>query len=318
MDKRQLRPACRAFVPWIALGVSFWLCSVTLADETGSDAGAPPAPGSGDYAVRIAIDPAQGEERQLAEARRIAFAADRGDSYAQYVIGSLYRLGKRHPAALYERDDHKAEIYLSNAAAHGQVYAMAGMAELELLRKHPMEAMVWSQVFALYESVLVHASDDQPSRQAYAAYLIQRADEKLGHDDEVRLKIQSHFLAFQQQHDATIRAALLEHGNLQSGTAEPGLEMLNARDRYLGEPNAIEERMKTPGHAVFLLGVDTQGKVQTELVLDSLPDALFAQGLARNAKRLHFNSAPDGTALRWAILPIAFDNFTLRLEQRKE
>ena len=106
-----------------------------------------------DYDSWILLDAAQGPERQLVEAGRVRAVAETGDAYAQYLLGTLYRLGKSHPAKLFERDDEKAGKYLSNAAVNGQVLAMAGMAELELRRKQPMKAMIWAQAFARYEPV---------------------------------------------------------------------------------------------------------------------------------------------------------------------
>jgi TPR repeat protein len=70
-----------------------------------------------------------------------------GNSFAQYLIGSLYRIGDRLPGNVVPRDLEAANKYLSTAAAHGHLRAMAKMAELELSRKHYLEAMIWAQLF---------------------------------------------------------------------------------------------------------------------------------------------------------------------------
>jgi hypothetical protein len=140
-----------------------------------------------DYDSRILLDVQQGPERQLEESGKVAAVAETGDAYAQYLLGTLYRLGKKHPAALFERDDDKAAQYLSNAAVNGQVFAMAGMAELELRRKQPLKAMVWAQAFAKYQAIYQEISNDKGgSHQAYAAFLIQRSFEELGSGDAVQ------------------------------------------------------------------------------------------------------------------------------------
>lgn len=49
--------------------------------------------------------------------------AQSGDGEAEYVIGSLYRIGQR--TSPLPRDLDKARLYLSNAAIHGDIEAMA-------------------------------------------------------------------------------------------------------------------------------------------------------------------------------------------------
>ena len=41
------------------------------------------------YDSRILLDPAQGSERQLAEAARVGKVAEAGDASAQYLLGTL-------------------------------------------------------------------------------------------------------------------------------------------------------------------------------------------------------------------------------------
>jgi hypothetical protein len=269
------------------------------------------------YRAELLLDPAVGIEVQLAQMAQVEREAKAGDARAQYLLGTLYRLGKRHPAALLERDDDKASIYLSNAATSGQVLAIAGMAELELRRQRGMEAMVWAQAFALYQKDEPRDPRvTRPDNQAYAAYLLQRCYDKIGRGDEAQQQLVDAFVAFQANHDAKIRSGL-GLARIEGITGAP-LQLVSAPERPLGTPSATEERMKTPGIALFLLGVDAKGAVQRRLVVDSLPDQVFAEGLTRVADRLRFNPIDGMTELRWGITPIAFDNLKIGIKHKKK
>ena len=101
--------------------------------------------------------------------------ADNGNTYSQYVVGSLYRIGRQLPASPVQSDVNKASLYLSNAATHGRILAMAKMAEMKLREGDYLEAMNWAQIFGHYATLLPQA--DRPS-PGYIAELIERIDEK--------------------------------------------------------------------------------------------------------------------------------------------
>jgi hypothetical protein len=193
---------------------------------------------------------------------------------------------------------------------------MAGMAELELRRQRGMDAMVWAQAFTLYEKELQVESSDS---QAYAAYLLQRCFEKIGRGEETLAQLEQAFAAFRQTHDANIRAggtgARFASHNETGGAP---LEVTNRDARHLIAPGAKEERMKTPGLAFFLVGIDAEGKTQRRLVVDSLPDEVFAEGLTRVADHIRYNAVPGMTELRWGMIPVSFDNRTYSLKQKKK
>lgn len=270
------------------------------------------------YLLDILLDANQRSERQLAEAGKVEALAEAGDAYAQYLLGTLYRLGKSHPSKLFERDDGKAEKYLGNASVNGQVLAMAGMAELELRRKQPMKAMVWAQAFAGYQSVHDEIFGDKNPRQAYAAFLLQRSFEGVGHSDAVRQQIGQYFQDFQESHDATIRAAIArEHEKQQSlekgdGT---GLAQLYSGRIDLDTPDPREQRMHSPGYALFLVGINPKGRIEKLLVVDALPDQVFAAGLEGVMRRSHFNTAKKDSDMRWAYVPVNYDDQSVKLKK---
>ena len=269
------------------------------------------------YEGSILLDANQGSERQLAEAGKVGVLAEAGDAYAQYLLGTFYRLGKNHPSKLFERDDDKAEKYLSNAAVNGQVLAMAGMAELELRRKQPMKAMIWAQAFARYEPVYNEIFGAQHLTQAYAAFLIQRSFEGVGPSDAVQQQIGKYFQDFQQRHDAAIRAAIArEHEKQQTLKKGDGTDLAQLSSGGI-DPNLTnlrERRMNSPGYAVFLVGINPKGRVEKLLVVDTLPDQVFAAGLEGVLRRSHFNTAKKDTALRWAYVPLSYDDESVRLK----
>src|SRR5436190_8806726 len=137
--------------------------------------------------AHVLLDRKLGAQRD-GEVRLAQSDALHGDPLSQYLLGTLYRLGQRHPAALFERDDDKAATFLSNAAIHGQLYAMAAMAELELRPRRPTEAMIWAQAFTLYQKESPAGAPDD--HQAYAAYLLQRCFEKVGRDEETMHRLE--------------------------------------------------------------------------------------------------------------------------------
>lgn len=270
-----------------------------------------------DYDSRILLDANQGPERQLVEAGRVRAVAETGDPYAQYLLGTLYRLGKSHPAKLFERDDDKAGKYLSNAAVNGQVLAMAGMAELEWRRKQPMKAMVWAQAFARYEPVYqAGLNDHHPGHQAYAAYLIQRSFDALGHGDAVQKQIGQYSLDFQQQYDTKLRAAISASREKQKHSIKgdgDDLQQILPGKIDPAMSSLSEQRLRSSGYAIFLVGVNAKGRVEKLMAVDSLPDEIYAAGLEGVLRRTHFSTAKKTTGLRWAQVPVSYDDQSVEL-----
>ena len=271
------------------------------------------------YESWILLDPDQGLPRQLEEAKRVKVAADAGDALAQYLLGTLYRLGKSHPARVFERDDDNAEKYLSNAAINGEVFAMAGMAELELRRKRLPQARLWAQVFARYEAVYVEALGGNPdSRQAYAAFLIGRIDPRPGRAEATDKQLRQDFFVFQQDYDTQIRAAFakLKHP-LQSANNKDQEELrrFGSLQMDLLMPRMWEHSMDSPGDAIFLGGVNAKGRIEKLLVIDSLPDQVFAAGLDSSVRSGRFNTAKVDAPLRWARMPARYDDQSVELKK---
>ena len=195
---------------------------------------------------------------------------------------------------------------------------MAGMAELELRRKQPMKAMVWAQAFARYEPVYLESlNDHHPADQAYAAYLIQRSFDALGHGDAVQKQIGQYCLDFQQQYDTKLRAAISASREKQKRSIKgdgDGLQQILPGTIDPVMSSLREQRLRSSGYAIFLVGVNAKGRVEKLMAVDSLPDETYAAGLEGVLRRTHFSTAKKTTDLRWAYVPVSYDDQSLELK----
>ncbi len=76
-----------------------------------------------------------------------------------------------------------------------------------------------------------------------------------------------------------------------------------------------EMQMRSPGYALYLIGVDPAGRVSKALVVDSMPDRKFARGLRGSVLRSRFNESPGASGLRWAMIPFSFDDRSVYLKK---
>ncbi|MFC4728169.1 hypothetical protein [Coralloluteibacterium thermophilus] len=257
----------------------------------------------------VLLDPSLDGPTRTAELARFMEKAVEGVTHAQYVVGTLYRLGMRHPARLVERDDAEAARYLSNAAVAGHLGAMAGMAELKLRSREYLEALLWAHAYAHYETLRAELRGEDPGSQAMAASMIQRAQSGVDADEFER-----YFHVFLSTHDGRIRQAL----ERESDEEEPdgGLEYVSARSRsvFVNELVPPRQQMYLPGAALFLLEVGPDGRVTRHLAVDSLPDENYAARLAQLVRSTRFNPDP-GTERRTALMPFSYDDRTIRIRR---
>ena len=273
----------------------------------------------------VALDPDQPVDKRkeaVAVLESIAEGEKQDDrlinrASALYILGSLYRLGKQHPAKFFEQDLEKAALYLSNASTFGMVAAMAAMAELKLTQHKPLDAMIWAQVFAYYTKVQRETELEAygVDNGAYAAFLLSRCFDSLGkkadHDE-----IQRGAAAFAAQYDQQIREAIKKNvewrAEINRSTPNAALSLLRQN-----APTSNENWPKTPGAIVYILAVDLRGKVIKTFVADSLPDEAIAKAFRRvdYTSYLHFNEVPKEADVRWAQVPVYFDNNTFSIKK---
>lgn len=252
-------------------------------------------------------------KRMAALESLIAVSGKRGNySGYRYKLGSLYRLGRKHPAGIVDRDIEKAELLLSHAALEGEVMAMAGMAEIKLSQKDPMSAMVWAQAHAHYLRALEPKMAEYSG--PYIADLLSRIYEKLGRSEAVEQEIVQYVSAFVATHGPKIEK--------NHGWQRPGIEGPMCRHANLdwplkqiadeGREILLEDRsvrkMRSPGVVLFELWINPEGRVVHALVVDSLPDQVTAEGLAGWVKRSRFNQVAPDAPLRVMKMRVPYDD----------
>lgn len=260
----------------------------------------------------LLLDARRDAPEREAALRRLIAAADSGDGYAQYVLGSLYRLGDRHPAQLLGRDESRAALYLSNAAVQGWVIALAAMAELRLDQGNAREAIVWTQLYIHYDAIRAADYPVAPdSRRAYAASLLHRCSQKLTLDEALADAIDADVAAFVDRHGASMETGNTDRQEADEDTSL-GVPRLPAGMKELASGSRATG-LDAPGMAMYLIGVNQAGRVEHVHVIDSLPDHRVAAALRRHARQLRLPAKDRAAPIRWALAPLAFDNHSIRL-----
>jgi len=256
--------------------------------------------------VDLAIRRAPGGS-QLARQDQLALLerhAAQGDGFGNYLLGTLYRLGGDHPTRLVERDPDRAEAHLWAAALAGEVWAMAGLAELFLVEGDLRAALLWAHVAKHYRGVYEQlASWPNDPRQVYAIDLVKRCRAALERVGDPSL-IQSEFEAFVTENDGAIRSGIIE--KLQATTQEAEAEPQNRLVKQQRPPKYGTHvvPLSAPGWALYRIGVDRDGKVRHVHLVDFAPHPRFGRRLRGTAGGARLNRSPDADPVRWALLPI--------------
>lgn len=226
-----------------------------------------------------------------------------GNTFAQYLVGSLYRIGNRLPGNIVPLDLDKANKYLSTAAGHGNLRAMAKMAELELSQKRYLEAMIWAQLFGYYAGLNgadAKAIKDSPQAD-YFADLLKRISDRF--DSKQMPTVQEDMNAVIAAHDADIRKGMAGGAGTFSSTKDR-MEYRTSTRRKLSDPPRPGEYKDVL--ADYLIAFDAKGDATQAWLIDALPDVTLGRSLKIVALNLQVNEAPQDTDLRWAVAPINF------------
>ena len=259
-----------------------------------------------------------------------AFKADAlaGNTNARYVLGAFYRLGEQHPARLVTKDLEQARAFMSNAAVDGDILAMAAMAELELEARNYRAAMLWAQVYA-YFSKQQAKSVKLKINFAYQASLLKRIMD-VAQKQKVPLFDQdfiADFSDFFKAHGHKIEASTSgknAEGKRSSvckyysdpdiALEEAGLELVKKKKVTVG--GEVMAKLPNPGYAFYLLTINPNGDVDDVAIVDSLPDAIYAEALLETAKGMKFNKS-DRNSMRQTFLPMTFDDNSVGLKKRR-
>jgi hypothetical protein len=223
-----------------------------------------------------------------------------GKAGAQFIVGTLYRIGKLLPVNLVDTNIDEAKKYLSSAAGHGYVNAMATMAEIELAAHHSMEAMLWAQLYGHYKLERLDEKARPASQgDAYFADLLHRAEDAFDKKDKDQM--QQYFGGFIAAHDADIRAGIDEQFTRYSdGKTHSKVSNLH----YDGEMLRMG-RQKMDVLAEYVVGFGPDGTATRAWQLDALPDYIAGKELRRVAMRMKVNASDDPDT-RYAIVPLAY------------
>jgi len=245
-----------------------------------------------------------------APARQEIFAAWRqaaleGDADAQYVVGTIYRRGDAVQPPAVERSADQARRFLSTAAGHGRLLAMAKMAELELAEERPLEAMIWTQIYGTYcgwvrnDNPSDYGEHNEREPTLYFEDLLRRVSErmreKLGGQNEEQVLQQLN--AFIGQHDKDIRADLARDG---------------ISPRWAGGGAKFKPRSGSRGFAVplrqmlseWVLEFAADGSLRSAEAFDALPSFVKASSHHSLASLSEMAPAADASNERYALQKI--------------
>ncbi len=306
---------------WEFISIGLLLASVLGAQNTAAAAVAPPAAdaanalpvaapvpkrddpdGAAVYAVLDAHAPPGQREAALKQLRE---DAEHGNAFAQLLLGALYFQGPQGAHALLPRDPALADVYLSNAATHGNVFAMAAMAELELQQHRVLQANVWAQIYVHYG-----VSPQDLKGATYAALLMHRtwprlprAEEQTAVDD-INAYIRLHnasIIAGQRQSRSEKIARTLDDPACRIVALHP-----DAQHRLIRPANYYNTLVQ-PGIALYWLGVDAQGAARVAEPILSLPDWRVQRRMRGIAMSWRSEPAPDcSKPMRYTLLPVEF------------
>jgi hypothetical protein len=266
---------------------------------------------AGDEARMLDVHTPTAERKRLFDGYE--HSAQNGNASDQYLVGSLYRVGQQLPNSPVARDLNKASLYLSNAAARGNVYAMAKMAEIDLESGDYLQAMNWAQLYAHYSSLL--PEDDRPA-PGYLAELINRISKKYdSHKDADVLKDVNQFIA---AYDAGIRAEL-DHGYLQVFSDDNPMKETSSRERNMSlhqrlDP-AFDEAVPMAGFADYVVAFKPDGTASEAWPIDVVPSTGLNEKLRPYAMAITVSPATNkaDVALRYAATPIILDDHRFKL-----
>jgi hypothetical protein len=243
--------------------------------------------------------PLAGRKAALDEYRRRAL---KGEIWVQYVVGSLYRIGQDNPNNLLEKNADEAARFLSAAAAHGAVDAMAKMAEIEIARGRArgLDAMLWTQIYLYYRKQKVGEDADTPNgRSGYPADLLYRATSIYDASKDEEMK--QYLASFITTHNADIEAGMKAHIE-RSG--ESKTQSVTTHLDYRQAISAMPAHY-VDNHTEYVVAFDADGSATDAWLLDSAPDIKLGRELRAVAMRMRVNNVP-GKELRYAIVPLEF------------
>ncbi|HET6588369.1 MAG TPA: hypothetical protein VFG67_11450 [Oleiagrimonas sp.] len=219
--------------------------------------------------------------------------AIQGKVRAQNLAGTMYWQGSKIQGSPIQSNLQQAHTLLANAAVHGDVLAMAKLAEMEFNSDHMQKAMIWAQLYAHYIDPTVSAREQHGSRYAYASDLISRISKAGGKiDDSVSKGVSATVARF----DKPIREGISTFK-----------QQRRSGDAYLTSfpqgkvPNELRTKS---GVAEFMVAFDTSGKPGKIWLIASYPSPDFGTALRSHLDRVRANLVDDDAGMRYLLVAI--------------
>lgn len=268
------------------------------------------------------LDPATAPAARAGEFERLERSAAGGSALANFVLGTLYRLGPDHPAAATPRADARAEALLARAAAGGRFEAMPALAEIEYARKDYLKAHLWAELGRRY--MYRHGYTFTPVHYHHIADLGRRMGSR-----------NRQFYAGKKGELAReyIGGFVTDHGEAIDEGARHwpalGMDACAGADPtawpVVWDKSAIPDRRqvtrgvraKRQMNAVFYLEVATDGSVAKAFLIDGWPTPAMAATLAPTLRFIRFNAIATNGPRRAAIMPVADNGRLLKLALRE-
>lgn len=239
------------------------------------------------------LDASRPETERLKDFARVMQRANAGVIRAQDLAGTMYWQGARVKGSPVKTNMKQAHILLSNAAVHGDVLAMAKMAELELQARKPQKAMVWAQLYAHYIDPLVSAREQHGRRYNYATDLMIRSG-KAGAkiDDSTSRDVGAMVARFDKSIRAGIDAFKRQHrsGDFHLTQMPTGTVPVELRNK-----NGVGE---------YMVAFDVSGTPGKIWPIASYPTPDIGAGLRSQLDHAHANSVSDSQKTRYMLVPV--------------
>lgn len=283
------------FQSLLASALAFALSAPSLASES--------APSVAAVAPKdlLLVIRADDDDATHGAAARLLAAAEAGNSFAMYDIGSLHRQSRRKNAAAFAYDPGKALRWLTRAFDGGRLTAAYKISLTHAALGDDMEAMAWAQVYSHY----MHAAEQKRGQpQQLRLALLNDLYSRVGRDREEAIRKRT--IALLEQHGPRF-----EDRSKHADPLHPEWIRDAATCQVKELPKGLRPAVRVPasGMVEYLVEIESDGSPGEFVSLDAAPHPMHARDLRQLVSRVECQ--PATTAPRYV-----FQNFTLQFGPR--
>jgi hypothetical protein len=250
-------------------------------------------------------------EAANAAAARLLRAAEAGNSFAMYDIGSLARQTERSGASSIAYDPGMALKWLTRAFDHGRLMASYKLALTYRDIGDTLEAMAWAQVYAHYQDEISRTESRTPSNvdaapkqrsDGMVASLMAGLYAELGADKSESIRLRT--IALLQEHGPRFEPAYKRGVDPAHLGDIPRIEGCVPPKRM---PRGIWQhgRIKDSAPVEALIQIDAEGRPLQVHLFDFSRKALNA---ASTMKLVMTYRCPAAASSRWTFVNMALDD----------